>query len=92
MHPRSQAQARATLTVAQVQAVELVDCDWFFCSKGMLRVGRKCGLTINNGWREEWQNWYYMVEIRDLHANFLLNHDMDKFKTAGNQLHGYLKD
>ena len=32
-----------------------VDCDWLFCSKGMLRVGRKCGLTINNGWREEWQ-------------------------------------
>jgi hypothetical protein len=21
----------------------------------MLRVERKCGLTINNGWREEWQ-------------------------------------
>jgi hypothetical protein len=25
----------------------IAGCDWFFCSKGMLRVGRKCGLTIN---------------------------------------------
>ena len=33
-----------------------------------------------------------MVEIRYLHVNFCSNYDMDKFKTAGNQLHGYLKD
>ena len=52
-HPRPQAQAREALTVALVQAVELLDCDWFFCPKGMLRVGTKCGLTLNNGWREE---------------------------------------
>ena len=53
IHPRPQAQAREALTVALVQAVELLDCDWFFCPKGMLRVGTKCGLTLNNGWREE---------------------------------------
>ncbi len=53
LHPRPQAQAREALTVALVQAVELLDCDWFFCPKGMLRVGTKCGLTLNNGWREE---------------------------------------
>ena len=61
----------------------------------MLRVGRKCGLTINNGWREEWQLNLYtvsMVEIRYLHVNFCLNYGMDTFKTSENQLHGYLKD
>ena len=30
----------------------------------MLRVGRKCGLTINNGWREEWQlNLYSCITV-----------------------------
>jgi hypothetical protein len=40
-----------------------------------VRVGRKCGLTINNGWREERQlNLCYkiMVEIRYLRVNFCL--------------------
>jgi hypothetical protein len=61
-----------------------VDCDWFFCSEGMLRVGRKCGLTINNGLREEWQLNLYkiMVEIRYLHLNVCLNYGMDTFKTS----------
>jgi hypothetical protein len=53
----------------------VIDCDWFFCSEGMLRVGKKCGLTINNGWHEERQlNLCYkiMVEIRYLRVNFCL--------------------
>ena len=37
-------------------------------------------------------NYGRKLEIRYLHVIFCLNYGMDKFKTAGNQLHGYLND
>jgi hypothetical protein len=42
-----------------------VDCDWLFCSEGMLRVGRKCGLTINNG-QDYWKptTWILLWMIK----------------------------
>ena len=88
MHPRPQAQAREALTVALVQAVELLDCDWFFCPKGMLRVGTKCGLTLNNGWREECKYNKNRINTKLITVKQIFTCNcMDKFKTDGNQIH-----